>query len=233
MNALRFFGVVTAAALVTGCYDPDPAGPDVDVDGLSLSLSAESAPADGETIVLVLVDVPSSARGEGRKITLTTSLGTLEGATSGTLALVANAEGRATAELHAPTRTGIARIRSTVAGVIREDSVRFTAAPPTRIDVDAAKFTVAAGMRNETTVTATLRRVPGKITPGASVVFTAARGDTSEAIGFFSTAAPSDANGVVTVRFSAGDTSYRGPVIISAKHVESGLIGTTQLQIVD
>lgn len=232
MRALRLLSVL-AGALAAGCYDPDPAGPDVDVDGLSLSLSTHSAPADGETIILVMVEVPNDARGEGRKISLTTSLGTLEGATSGVLSLVANAESQATAELRAPSRTGTARIRLTVAGVIREDSVRFVAAPPTRIDVDAAKFALSAGIRNETTVTAILRRVPGKVPPGASVVFTARRGDTGQEIGWFSTAPPSDANGIVTVRFSAGDTSYRGPAIITAEHAESGLTGTTQLQIVD
>lgn len=227
VSALAVFGVLAGA-----CYDPDLSDPNPDVDGLSLTVSADSAPADGETAVLVTVQVPGFARGDARKATLTATLGTLEGATSGSLSLVANGEGTATAELRAPTRPGMARIRATVAGVIREDSVRFTAALPTRIDVDAEKFSLKAGIGSETNVTATLRRSTGTVSSGTSVVFTATRGDNGQPIGIFSTAPPSGAGGSVKVRFSAGDTDYTGPVTITATHPETGVSGSTQLVIV-
>lgn len=229
----RPVGILTLAVLSAGCYDPNPTDPTPDMAGLSLDVQMEIAPADGETLVPVLVQVPNSARGDSRKVTLTTSLGSFEGSSTQPLTVVANAEERAIADLRAPSRTGWARVRSTVAGVIREDSIQFVAAAPSRIDVDAGKFTLAAGLKNEIVVKATLRRFPGKVTPGAAVSFTATRADNGQAIGQFSTAAPSDANGEVSVRYSAGETPYRGVVIITATHEASKTAGTTRLQIVD
>jgi len=229
----RLLAVAAGVLLTAACYDSDPADPTRDVRGLSLDVLADSAPADGATTVRLVVQVPSSARGDARTASFTTTLGTLLGADAGVLKATANGADTVVAELRAPETSGWARIRSTVSGVILEDSVRFTPAWPTNIDVDPGKFALSTGFTNELNVKATLRRAVGKVTAGMMVTFTAVRADTGEPIGQHSVPAPSDATGVVTVRFSAGATDYRGPVVITATHAQSSVSGSAHVQIVD
>jgi hypothetical protein len=56
----------------------------------------------------------------------------------------------------------------------------------------------------------------GTVTAGTAVTFRAFRTDTQEEIGRFGVPSLSDASGQVAVRFTAGDTAYRGPVRIVA-----------------
>jgi hypothetical protein len=222
---------VGAFMALAACYDPDLTDPTPDA-AVSLVVGTHTGPADGETLVTLAVRVPPHARGDDRNVTFTASLGFL-GNDGNVRTVTANADGSAVTDLRAPVSPGLARIRATVAGVIREDTVRFTAAFPERVVVEPQTFTLQAGATHEIPVAVTLWRSVGMVSAGAQVTLAARRADTGEAIGQFSTPAPSGASGIVSVRFTAGDTSYRGAVVISASHGESGVSGRADIRIID
>jgi hypothetical protein len=215
MTSIRT-GVARAAALaaillLAACYDDTPQMPET----LILTLSADSAPADGST--LVRAEARTEEEDESVDVTFSTTRGGFVGAEAAS-AKVPTVEGLAVAELRSPTTPGVARVRVVRGTAIREDSVLFVRARAQSITVEAERFALAAGIANSVNVTATLRRGSGAVTAGEEVTFRAREEGTGILIGQFSTPTPSDASGRVTVRFSAGDTSYRGPVRITATY---------------
>lgn len=202
-----------ALVFLSGCESKsNPNGPEV----LGLSLSSTSAPADGATVVQVMGMVDPGTRADRRQLTFSASGGTLTEGDGKAVTVVADERGVARVGLRAPAEPGLVRIRLTVGSVTRQDSVSFTRAQPETITVEPERFAIAAGLQNETRVAAHLRRSLGKVSPGTTVSFRAFRAGTNIEVGRFGTATLSDGNGVVTVRYTPGETTYRGPVRIVA-----------------
>lgn len=221
-------------ALAAACNEPgpaDPNGPGV----LSLALESATAPADGATVLAVTGMVDPDTRGEQRKLTFTTSAGSFTEGDGKTVTVTADENGVARVGLRAPAEPAMTRVRVSVENVVRQDSVIFTRALPEAITVEPEKFALSAGIRNEIRVTAQLRRSTGKVSPLTPVSFRAYRAGTNQEIGLFGVPTASDANGVVTVRYTAGNTTYRGPVRIVATFAGEGapVSGEAVIEITD
>lgn len=233
-NYLLRWPLLAVLALLPGCDDgtTDPNDPRV----LSLSLSAASAPADGATLVHVTASVDPDTRGDRRSLTFTVSGATLTEGDGKSATVTADEDGIARLSIRAPQEPGMARVRLSVQNIVRQDSVEFTRALPQRLDVEPEKFALSAGVKNELRVAAQLRRATGRVSPSTPVTFRAFQAGTSTEVGQFGVASPSDANGVATVRYTAGSTSYRGPVRIVASAPGEGaaqVIGETMIEVID
>ena len=204
--------LAAAGAACDGDGPTDPNAPGV----LSLSLSRRQVPADGASVVEVTGTVDPDTRGDARKLTFTTGAGVFTDGGAKTVTVTANEQGVATVGLRAPTEAGVVRVRVNTGTVERVDSVYFTRAAPEQVLVEPEKFSVQTGIKNEIRVTAQLRRAPGVATPGTLVTFRAVREGTQEEVGQFGVATLSDANGVVTVRYTPGNSAAPGPVRIIA-----------------
>lgn len=214
MKIIKGFVILAAMLLMAACEGSgsNPNAPEV----LALSVSAPSVPADGATVLQVSGVVDPDTRGDRRQLTFSVSGGVLTEGDGKTVTVAADEDGTARVGLRAPADPGVARIRLTVGSITRQDSVLFTRAVPESITVEPERFAIAAGLQNEIRVTVQLRRVIGRVSPGTQVGFRAFRAGTNIEAGRFGVPSLSDANGVVTVRYTPGDTSYRGPVRIVA-----------------
>ena len=219
-RASRYAPVIAGCiALSTACYDPTAydgalAAPNL----LTVQPAETSIPADGATVTAVVLQVPEQARADRRSVTLVTTAGTLAETGKGEATVTVDATGTVRLSLIAPAAPGPALLRAGVAGVsglARTVEITFIPALASTLELEPERFTLKAGLTEEVKVTAFLRRSPGRPSSGACVQFRATTAS-GEAIGRFSISPPSDANGVVVVRFSAGTTAYRGPITIIA-----------------
>jgi hypothetical protein len=171
------------------------------------------ASADGDTTLLVVATV-DTANGEPTAVTFSTDAGTfannsatISAPVTGTIASVL---------LKAPNAPGLAVVRAFTRRNALSTTVDFIRAYPDTIFLD---FSAAAiDTTQNLTVTATLHRPEGSVSPGTATEFKAwvLRAD-SASIGHFGAPAPSTTNGVVSVTFYAPDTlKYTGGIIISA-----------------
>lgn len=219
---------LAGALFLAGCYEA-PTRPGEKL--LRLEVQADSTPADSATLVRVTAVIPEEARSDRRMVEFSTSLGTFVDGGQATLSLTA-IDGVAETYLRAPRIPGTARIRAKLGSEVREETVVFDTAYPQRASVQPAAFTLKAGLANETTISAFLRRSIGQVTPGVEVRFVATRADNQMEIGRFGIASPSDRSSVAAVRYSAGQTDYGGVVHIRVFNVSDGrLLGDTSLLI--
>jgi hypothetical protein len=119
--------------------------------------------------------------------------------------------------LRAPSDSTRALITAAAGGVVRSRSITFRRAQPDFIQIVPEALSLKAGPTNQLTLTAILRRAYGAPSPGIRVVFSAT--DTTperRPRGRFTTPAPSDEKGTVTVKFTTPDTLYKGPLLIRA-----------------
>ncbi|HEX7241206.1 MAG TPA: hypothetical protein VF263_13110, partial [Longimicrobiaceae bacterium] len=144
---------LAALCLLAACRYERPLTEPADSARFTLDAAADSAPADAATLVPVVVTIPNGLRGDARKVTLTTTLGSFPAGEGRTVTVVPDAAGTARAELRAPADTGTTRVRATASGSVRDDAVRFGLALPERIELDASAFTLKAGFANQLTVT--------------------------------------------------------------------------------
>lgn len=223
--------LAAAAGACEGDHVTNPNAPGV----LALVLSAQQAPADGATVVQVTASVDRDTRGEARKLTFTTGGGVFTDNGKNEVTAAADENGVVRVGLQAPGAAGLARVRVSAGAAQRADSVMFTRAFPEQLLVDAEKFAVSQGTKNEIKVTAQLRRAVGAVTPGAAVTFRALRADTQEEIGQLGVATLSDAAGQVTVRYTPGGTPYRGRIrIVATTSGAAGQIsGETSVEVID
>lgn len=230
-------GLLLALA-ATGCSEDSP-GPVAPDDVLALAASAAAIPADGASQATITATIPADAASANRTVAFTTTAGTFQGADAPGTSTQAQADldGRATVILRSGTRPATAQVEASVAGVVRVLTVRFTAALPETIDVDPGTFSLAAGFGNTTTVTATLRRTGGGVATEATEVRFAAATPAGATVGEFRSVTPSDAQGAATALYTAGDTTHRGPVTVTARVTDPAtgatVSGTATLQIVD
>lgn len=212
ISLLAFSVALLAAPACDGSRMTDPNAPGV----LSLAVSTREAPADGATVLMVSGTVDRDTRGEARKLIFTTSAGTFTDGGTKAATVAADENGVARLGLRAPIDAGLVRVRVSAGSAERVDSVLFTRAMPEQVLVEPEKFALVAGIKNELRVTANLRRTPGTVTPLTPVSFSAYRDGTSDEVGQFGIATLSDTSGQAGVRYTAGNTTYRGRVRIVA-----------------
>jgi hypothetical protein len=190
---------------------------------------AESAIADGATLTTVVVRVDTTIAVDKRAVTLTTSAGSFVGDAH---TIVPDATGTAIALLQSPNDSTTAMVRAEVNGVVTAAQIVFRRARPERIDLLPGAFTLKAGIDNELTVTAKVRRTVGTPSPGAVVSFAATDGSAEHRpVGTFLPAtAVVDAQGVATVRYTSADSTMRGPVTIRAS--SDSAVATATVQVV-
>jgi hypothetical protein len=223
---LLVFGALLALA---GCYETYPT--DAVEQRLELRVDADSLPADGATLVRVAASIPRDARRDARSVSFTANGGTFVDGGTGSVSLTA-VDGIAETYLRAPRTPGSVRIRAQLGTIIRDTTIVFHAALPTRADVQPPGFVIKGSLASQVTITAHLRRAIGLPTPGTEVTFQAVREDNLQPIGRFGVALPSDANGLVTVPYSTGDTDYRGPVRIRVLTTTGRLLGETTINVI-
>jgi hypothetical protein len=188
--------------------------------GLStLQPSIRSAPADGESLFLVSATVPREARPPNRMVTFATSAGAIlaNGRSSAIDSALADASGRAIVLLRASRSIGIATVSASAGGSALHDTVRFVRAFPELLSAASSPTTIDSGaVGSAITIRVQLLRSVGTVTAGASAVFTATKvGGAS--IGAIDSLSLSDTSGVITARFTTLDSSYVGPITITAR----------------
>lgn len=224
------------ATALGGCNESDPTRSVAPDALITLTASAAAIPADGVSRTRLTAQIPAEASAANRTVTFRTNGGTLLGGTNGSLALTADVDGKAVAELVSPTRPGAAEVSAQVSTFARILTVVFTGALPDRISVDAGAFSLLPGVANTTTVTATLRRGQGIASENTTVQFRALTSGGSR-LGEFRSVTLSNASGQATALFTAGETTFRGRATIFARveDVPSGTVveGQTTIQVVE
>jgi hypothetical protein len=181
----------------------------------ALTVSPPVVPADGASVTTVTAQVDLTAVPSVKQVVFTTTLGTFGG--GATVTVPADATGTARAQLRAPADSGTAIVTATAGGVTRALLVAFDLAPPTRLELTAEKLALPAGIANTVKLTATPLRTVGSPSPGTFVTFSADTvGGHGGGFGRFSAPGVLLRAGAATSSFSAGETSYRGPVIVRA-----------------
>ena len=182
---------------------------------IDLSASSRVALADGATVISILTTVDAQRRPSPYTVVLTTTAGSfLGGASALTITVAANDSGLARALLRVPIDSSIAIITGTSGGVTRSIELAFNPAPPTAVLL-SGDFAVKAGVTNSAAFTALLLRNLGTPSPGAVVRFSAdIPGSSGGTFGQFSPRSAISSTPIVSTRFTAGETAYRGPVVL-------------------
>lgn len=188
----------------------------------ALTASPPAIPADGASTTLITAQVDLTVVPAVKEVTLATTLGTFPGAAT-TATVPVDAAGNARVQLRAPADTGSAIVTAIAGGATRTIVVAFGPAPPTRLELTAGAFVLPAGLANSVTLTATPLRSVGSPSPGTLVTFSADTvGGHGGGFGRFSAPSVLVRSGAATSGFSAGETGYRGPVIIRATATLAG-----------
>jgi len=224
-------------ALTTACHEavtpPKPVDPPITFRAPELIVS-DTATADGASVLPIAVAIDTTTPPDKRAIVLNTTSGVFAATNTATTTVNPDADGIARSLLRAPADSTSVLVTATVNGMTSSRTIVYHRAAPDAIDVVPDQFALQAGSGHELQLTAYLRRVVGKPSPGLRVTFTAvdsvpphlARG------AFLPTVAVSDANGLATARYTLPDTTQRSPVIVRATVNPSGVFGETMIKII-
>lgn len=212
------------ACVVVGCSDnTDAVAPDPGLFDITLTADPSGGvSADGESQVRLIATIQADAPTHRRNVTFTTTGGTFsQGTASGVVTITADESGSAIALLKAPRDPGIIVVHASNGGPVSEETLTFVRALPERVDVDIDRFALKAGPTETLSVTIVLRRNSGKVTAGTPAQLRANTPDGTP-IGLFGNVGVSDSEGAIVAKYTAGTTTYRGPVIITATATGSG-----------
>jgi hypothetical protein len=194
--------------------------------------SPDTLLADGATLTEIVATLDPTVRTAQRSVSFSTTAGTWVGATGTSVQVNADASGRASALLKAPLEATRGIITATSGTSTVSKGIQFTADVPTSIQVTPTSFALKAGAAYETMITALVRRSTGSGLSGVQVDFRATD-TTSKDLGVLTTPASTDANGSVAVRYTAGETQYRGRVLISATVKGTSISDRTAIVIIN
>ena len=198
--------------MVVGCKEKgDPSEPLNEVPP-TLTVSERNITADGVSTTVVSIEKGS---GREREVVLGTTSGVFVPSNTSSVALPLSDNAPSIAILRSPTSEGKAYIVASVGKDLLRDSVTFTRAHPEAIRIESDKFAVAAKPTEEARITVQLSRLSGSLQSGTQIEMNARNND-GVTVGRFSTIPIADANGTASVRYTPGNTSYRGPVTITA-----------------
>lgn len=192
---------------------------------IRISTSASVGEADGFTRIFVHADIAPGLPEGSRTVTFTTDLGKFASGTTSnemkTTTETADRSHRATVALESPREVGDARITANVSETTVATFVRFDPAPPDTILVTlgADKLERADG-KDRTTVTAELRRDPGRgrVTENTDVRFSAFEKAYGKSLPLlFRNQMPSNANQEATATVLLGSVEFVGTATIRAE----------------
>lgn len=191
---------------------------------VTLALDSRSALADGVSAVSVSV---SDSNKVLTSVKLSTTAGVWEEGGQGELTLPLSSDGVGVARLKSSSIARFVYIRATAGRRILLDSATFVAAPPEHIDLTASAVVLPPVIGSSATITATLRRSTGRVSPG--YLLTAALLDSTErlTIGIASTASPSSADGVSSFTVVLLKPDYTGRATVVATPLDPALSGLT------
>jgi len=199
---------------------------------IQISASQGAIPADGLSTSTILATIKEGWLGADRKVTVTTTFGTLDGPTQTTVTPTADAQGRVSVLLRSPKETGFSQVTVTASGVSNFVTVTFAQALAESIHLQTNSAFLKASTAEKVHVTATLLRAFGTVSKNTAVVFRAVD-SAGGTIGAFSAIELSDANGIAGADFSVGNHTYRGTVVITASIPSLGLSTSVQIVIID
>jgi hypothetical protein len=193
------------------------------VDSASLikfKLHNQSQFADGNSSVNIQVIVDSKVAPAKRVVVLKTSLGSFISGKGDSIVVKADDNLLVSADL-VSAKDGAATITAYISNYAITDltPVTFKPAYPVKITASVDSFSIKNSFKSEVVITASLKSDKGVPTQGQVVTFSALS-PTGTPIGAFINGintAQSNASGIATIRFSAGQTSTTGKLTISAQ----------------
>lgn len=211
-----------------------PAGPEAAL--ADFVAKPRSAPADGTSLVTLVATVTRRDATRPAPVTFSTSGGALisSAASAQTVTIGATSADTATVQVRAPRDSALVYVRATAGDVTKKDSIVFTRALPESIQLEPNPFAIQASPSASVVVTAYLRRSVGLVSPGTPLRFSATAPNGADP-GILGVPSVSDSQGVVTIKYSPGTTSYRGPVTVTATldlpGTPSSISGQTTVQL--
>lgn len=189
---------------------------------LTLNVSTSQVAADGVSTVTLTARL-SNALGEGsRTVTFEADDGIILGRTcdsfgvcTNKIAVVATADGTATAQLQAGRKLGQATVRAVVGEVATSATVEFVRAYPDHISIELDRGALQACFGDFATLEIRLTRDRGSVTVGTVVELSATIGGIP--FGSFPGTVTADADGVATATFSPGTAPILGVGLIRAR----------------
>ena len=208
------FALATLAG-TSSCNDLEiPSDPEIGADLVDFKVDSGQIAADNFSSTRMTAMVPNEAQQAIRRVTFTTETGVFTGTNSSTEVVSVNDSGIAVAELRAPRSIGTSTIRATAGHTVLSKTIKFVRALADTVLVEPNDFTIEP--TGEVTLTASLRRAIGQVSPGAEVTFVATD-SANRIVGTFGTPSLSNDGGIVTVRFNpAGTLQAIGVITIKA-----------------
>ena len=225
---------ILLVGLTSACYRPSDYPQDAG-SVIILNPLPGSAPADGATRTAITAVIPQAIHNpnSGAAVTFTTTLGTLVPTT----AVPVDGNGTATVFLQSPSLTGTASVVATltVGGATYPVStlLPFTVALPQEIQVVPKQENLPGKLAANLVVSIQTIRSVGIATPGQWLTATAADHQGNPLGAFTAAHVLSDANGLASTVYTAGDTAYRGPLVITVSADGTAIVGTATIQISD
>ncbi len=188
------------------------------------------APADGATLTTFTVEVSAALPAAQRTVTFTTtSAAGFAPSGQASVSEPVNAGNRASADLVSPAAIGTARVTAQVAGVAQQAEISFVRALPDDIVVAADPTSAPAATDTQITITATLLRDVGGVTPGTVVSFRA-EDEAGKTVGLFTNVTRSAADGTATAVFEPRTTTP-GFVTVTVGVEGSAAVGTVRIEL--
>ena len=197
-------------------------------------ISADTGTADGASLTAITVLVDTLIPSDKRSVSLATTAGVFTSGGQATATLLPDADGKARAFLRAPSDSTTALLTATVNGSSASSLIIYRRAQPQSLTLEPAQYAIKVSSATEVAVTATLLREVGTPSAPMTVVFTVAdTGAVPSTRGvFLPVSVQSSSTGVAKTRFTLADTSYRGPLVLRATALPSGITDTVSIQIV-
>ena len=141
-------------------------------------------------------------------------------------------DGVAVAQLFGVTGVGTALVTATAAGYSATQTVSFTRALPDFMSLQATPLAISRADETVTvTMSATLSRAVGTVTPNTRVDFVAVNDASGVEFGRFENVTRSTATGGVTAQFVPGVAAPLGPATVTARVPDNGVTARVKINI--
>jgi hypothetical protein len=199
---------------------------------IRFEVSPDSADADNATLSRFVVRVDPNIPADRRKVQVTVTGASLGSSTATTGDVPVDVTtGTAAFDIRSPNRVGVGRVIVSINGVTREESIGFRRSFPDILELDPGTFALTAGPKNNTTVTAYLRKMFGMASLGTIVEFEAVD-ESGNVRGVFRNQSPSNDQGVASAVLSVPDTAFSGKLTIRAWVLNTSLRDSVELLVV-
>ncbi|NQX43129.1 hypothetical protein SAMN05421820_11538 [Pedobacter steynii] len=187
----------------------------------------DNIPSDGVSTIAIPVSINKNLATADKKATFTSTAGTFQ--VSNPVTINADSEGKLTGYLKHNT-PGPVYVTVTCGSITRNLTVNFTKANPDLMLL-TGNSSLSHGLNNTLALTINLKRSIGN--PNPDFLFDYKAVDVSgNQIGIFSNGSASNVGGTATVSFTAGETDYRGIVLITVSLKSNPAIKATHQVII-